>query len=55
MEFLTIFLVGVASAAETDNTAILTQNNLEKISSEILSSESINKSSSWKQRWKRKI
>ena len=55
MEFLTIFLFGFSSAAETDNTAILTLNNLEKISSEILFSESINKSSSWKDKWKRKM
>ena len=55
MKFSTIFLFCFTSAVETDNTAILTLNNLKKISSEVLSSESINKSSSWKQRWTRKI
>ena len=55
MKFSTIFLVGFASAVETDNTAILTLNNLEKISSEILSSELINQRFSWKQRWTRKM
>ena len=43
------------SAAETDDTAISTLNNLEQNISEILSSDSINKRSKWKQRWTKKI
>ena len=43
------------SVAETDDTAISTLNNLEQNISEILSSESINKRSKWKQRWTSKI
>ena len=55
MKLSTIFLAGITPAAKTDDTAISTLKNLERISSEILSSESINQRSKWKQRWIRKF
>ena len=55
MKLSTTFLAGLTSAAETNDTAIPTLNNLENISSEIISSASINKSSNWKDHWTRKF
>ena len=55
MKISTIFLASITSAAETDDTAISTLNNLEKSSLEIFSSESINKSSGWKEKWEGKM
>ena len=56
MKLSSIFLASfTTAAAETGDTAISTLNNLEQNISEILSSESINKRSKWKQRWTNKI
>ena len=55
MKITKIFSVSLTLAAETNNPAFITLNNLEKMSSEIFSSESIKKSSTWKQKWTKKI
>ena len=55
MKFSAFYLAGLTSAAETDDTAIVTLNNLEKISLEFVSAESINRSSKWKAKWERKF
>ena len=55
MKFSAFYLAGLTSAAETDDTAIMSLNNLEKISLEFFSAESINKRSQWKERWAEKI
>ena len=56
MKLSSIFLASfTTAAAETGDTAISTLNNLEQNISAILSSESINKRSKWKQRWTNKI
>ena len=55
MKLSTIFLAGITQAAKTDDTAISTLKNLEKISSEILSSEFIIQRSNWRQRWIRRF
>ena len=55
MKFSAFYLAGLTSAAETDDTAIISLHNLEKISLEFFSAESINKRSQWKERWAGKI
>ena len=55
MKFSKIFLAGLTSASDTNDTAISTLNNLEKISSEILFSDTINKRPEWKNKWSRKF
>ena len=55
MKFSTIFLAGLTSASDTNDTAISTLNNLEKISSEILFSDTINKRLGWKHKWSQKF
>ena len=64
MKFPTIFFAGITSAAaqgpldpasEADDTAIVSLNNLVNISSEILASDSVNRSFRWKNKWTRKF
>ena len=55
MKFPTIFFAAIASAAETDDTAIVSINNLENISWEILASDSVNRSFTWKKKWTQKF
>ena len=55
MKFSTIFLAGLTSASDTNDTAISTLNNLEKISSEIFFSDTMNKRPEWKHKWSQKF
>ena len=55
MKFSTIFLAGITSTAQTDDIELSTLTNLRKISWEIFSSESINKSNHWKRKWRSKF
>ena len=55
MKLSTIVLAGLTKPAVTDNIAISTLKDLTNIGSEILSSEFINQSSKWKQRWTSKF
>ena len=55
MKLSTIVLAGITQAAVTDDIAISALKNLTNIGSEILSSEFINQSSKWKQRWTSKF
>ena len=55
MKFSTIFLACLTSASDTNDTAISTLNNLEKISSEIFFSDTMNKRPAWKNKWSQKF
>ena len=55
MKFSAFYLAGLTLAAETDDTAIITLNNLEKISLEFVHAESTNRSSKWKEKWEGKF
>ena len=56
MKFSTVILAGITSAAETNDTAIVSLNKLHEIGMEILSSPSIDqKRAEWKHKWARKI
>ena len=55
MKFSTIILASLTSADETNDNAISILNNLEKISLEILNSDSINKRQQWKDKWSKKF
>ena len=55
MKLSTIVFAGLTQVAITDDIAISTLKDLTNIGSEILSSEFINQTSKWKQRWTRKF
>ena len=55
MKFSAFYLTSLTLAAETDDTAIKSLSNLEKISLEFVSAGSINRSSRWKAKWERKF